>query len=402
MIAAAEMRPAPPQSLFRVHPLDALAALIIYASTLYFVPHAAFAVGAAILVFRYGIRFQQRDILLAVFIVGALINILFHSGQQDLSETISSIGVPLVFLTVMAGRVLPAPAIYILILLTCLEVPVGLFEFFTGRLALTAEQAALSYQDMTTAAELLYDRRVLGLSANSSIFAEKLFIAVLFTMSSNLSARTKYVILAILFAGLYVTFNRTAIIATSMFFVVKIALWGIKSPRRLPLLMLVFAGGAALLFEAVQPVIDQFTRGTGGTTYSEVARVQYLRAAIDTLIQHPLFGNGSFNWSVYDPLVGTNQHAHNSIMMILAEHGLLLGVAFIVFIMLGVRRDVILYMFVMFLFSLSQYFFFWNMSMADLALNHFSRRGRDVEALLGKRANRTLMPWEQSRQRLGS
>lgn len=390
----------PTERLFRIHPLDAVGALIIFASTLYLVPHAAFAVGAGILVLRHGVRFQQRDILLAIFVVGALLNILFHSGERAFDETISSAGVPLIVLTVMAGRSLPAPVIHMLILLVCLEVPVGLFEFFTGRLALTAGQAAMSHQDMTTAAELLYDRRVLGLSANSSIFAEKLFLAVLFTVGSNLRTRTKYIILGILFAGLYVTFNRTAILATAMFFAVQIALWGMKSPRRMPILLLVFVTGVSIVIAAAQPLIDQFTRGTGGTTYSELARVQYLRAAIDTLVQSPMFGNGSFNWSVFDPLVGTNQHAHNSVMMLLAEHGLILGTVMIVFVAMGVRRETAPYLFAMLVFSLSQYFFFWNMSMADLALHHFARKGRDVEALLGKRAPTVPMPWERGRQRL--
>lgn len=382
-------------SLLEVHPLDALAAVIIFASTLYFVPHAAFAIGAAFIVLRHGVKFQQRDLLLGLFVVGALVNLLFHSGETSLSESVSSMGVPLVLLTVMAARVAPPQFMLLMVLLICLEVPVGLFEFTTGQVALNANQAALTDQDLMSATGFLYDRRVMGLSSNSSVFAEKLFLAVLLLYGLNVGKRTKLVLMLVLFAGLYITFNRTAIISTLLFFVAVFFLWAVKSPRRTPLALALAGAGIVALIAYLQPVIEQFTRGTGFATYAEVSRIIYLRAAFDFLLDNPLLGNGSVSWGVYDPLYGTLQHAHNSTMMLLVEHGVLLGGVLIAFVALGLRRERMVFVGVMVAFSLTQYFFFWNMSLADLVLHHFTRFGKETDVL--KTSGRARMPWEVSR-----
>lgn len=379
--------------------VDVLAALIIYVSTLYFAPHAIFVVGAALLVLNHGVKLQQRDLLLGVFVVGALLNVFFHSGGTPLSGSISSMGTPLIALTVMAGRNLSRRFLFTIVLLTIVEIAFGLFEFSTQRIAINSAHAAVASRDMISTSELLYGRSVLGLSANSSEFAEKIFIAVLILYGYTVGKRLKLALMALLFAGLYITFNRTAIIATVLYFLVIFFMWAIKSPRRMPLAVVVGLAALGVCAVYLQPIIDQFTRGTGSVTYSELARLYYGQAALQDLMASPLMGNGSLNWTVLDPFGGTLQHAHNSLLMLLVKHGLLLGTVFIVFILLGTNRRYIIPLGVMLLFSITQYFFFWNMSLADLLLHHFTRFGREANAFK-RRETGMAMPWRRGRHDL--
>ena len=271
---------------------------------------------------------------------------------------------------------------------------------FAGFLiAINSAHAAAASRDMISTSELLYGRSVLGLSANSSEFAEKIFVAVLILYGLTIGKRLKLVLMTILFVGLYITFNRTAIIATVLYFLVVFFMWTIKSPRRMPLAVVVGLAVVGVCAVYLQPIIDQFTRGTGSVTYSELARIYYGQAALEDLMASPLTGNGSLNWTVLDPFGGTLQHAHNSLMMLLVKHGLLLGTVFIVFVLLGTNRRYILPLGVMLLFSITQYFFFWNMSLADLLLHHFTRFGREANAFKRREAGMAT-PWRRGQHDL--
>lgn len=398
MMRSFEIPPQTPKNWTR-SAVDVLAALIIYASTLYFAPHAIFVVGAALLVLNYGVKLQQRDLLLGVFIVGALLNVFFHSSDTPLSSSISSMGTPLIALTVMASRNLSKRFLFMIVLLTMGEIAVGLFEFSTQRIAINSAHAAAVSRDMITSSELLYGRSVLGLSTNNSVFAEKIFVSILILYRFTIGKRLKLVLMTFLFAGLYISFNRTAIIATSLFFLVVLFMWAMKSPRRMPLAAVVALAMVGVCAVYLQPIINQFTRGTGSVTYSELARLYYGRAALEDLMASPLLGNGSLNWGVLDPYSGAFMHAHNSLMMLMVKHGLLLGTVFIVFLLLGTDRRYIVPLGAMFLFSLSQYFFFWNMSLADLFLHHFTRFGREANAFKRKEPA-APMPWRRGRHDL--
>lgn len=355
-----------------LHPIDALAVAIIYGSTFYFAPHALMALGAGLLVLRNGIKFQQRDIIVAVFIIGSLANMLIHSGSTGFDGRLSNLAVPLILVTVLTGRVMPPGGMRLLVLLTCVEVFVGLYEFSSGRIALTASQVAQGYSEFASDSSILYQKRVYGLSGNSSEFAQKIFLSIMLVFYTGIVGRLRVALLAILIVGLYITFNRTAIFSTIICLGGLFAIWASRDARRMPIMIGAVIVMSVVVFKALEPILLQITRGYGSISYSEIGRLQYLNAAVADLSENPWLGNGSFSWRVFDPFYGVAQHAHNSLAMIFVENGIILAAAMLLFIALGWRKQNTVYILSMIAFSMSQYLFFWNISLADIVLHRLT------------------------------
>ena len=158
-----------------------------------------------------------------------------------------------------------------------------------------------------------------------------------------------------------------------MFFI-----WVLKSYKRLPLILLVALIASAAIFSMLDSIMLQFTRGSGSSSYSEESRLFFIISSLQHVYENPIFGNGSLTFRVFDPTTYTFQHAHNSLIMLIATHGLLISSVMLLFLLGGIRKDSLIFVFSMVIFSLTQYSFFWNVSLSDLVLHYFLR-GRQAD-----------------------
>jgi hypothetical protein len=351
-------------------PADVAVGLLMYASTLFFSSNAVLLGVLLLLAGTRKPRLQERPELLLVagFSVFALLNVALHLPQLDFARHASSPSVLIVTVSAALAPLMRRCSLRVFIVCTCIEALVGCFEYATGSVALTSVQAGLADQDLSLDSELLYDLRVFGLSANSSLLAEKVFISTILTLSVPGLFRRRWLPLALLGAGLYVSFNRTAILCTVLFLLLN-ALSRRLNWRQVVIGLVVVAGIAGLVVTHWEEVLVQVTRGSGDElSHSELSRLYFWERSLETIAENPLFGNGSLTFRVDDPVTGLPQHAHNSFMMLFATHGVVVPLLLLGYIALRLNKDNWRAVVAFFAFSLTQYFVFWNLSVPDMVL----------------------------------
>jgi O-antigen ligase len=165
---------------------------------------------------------------------------------------------------------------------------------------------------------------------------------------------------------LYVSFNRTAIFGTALLVGLYLLSWSGTRIRRLLLVAVLasLAGGLAVFF--IDAILDQFMRGAGELTHSELSRLYFWQRSFDMIVTNPFFGNGSLTFRIDDPVTGLPQHAHNSMLVLLATHGLVPALLLIAYVALQLDARNWRIMAAFALFSVTQYFVFWNLSVPDL------------------------------------
>jgi hypothetical protein len=316
--------------------IDVLIALSLFLPTLFFVPHWVFLFA-----------------ILLLLVWGA------HS---------SSIALPLTFLCAIAIRAASPRALWYVIFFICGEVIVGVYEYALGQPTIFPGQAEFVSSQFVDSAEYYYEDRVFGLSSNSSDLAQKVFLSTLLAFFLDGSSRRKTVVLAILFVGLSVTFNRTAIVSTLVFLGLLMAHWSWLRMTRIVAVGLVFIVALAAIIVFFQPLLLQFTRGQLSLLETVWTRVYLLTSAMEHILNNIWIGNGSLTYRIQEPWSGSWQHAHNSVLMLIATHGILLGCMLLLYCALGLSRRNLPYVGAMFVFSMAQYMFFWNVSLADFVL----------------------------------
>jgi hypothetical protein len=348
---------------------DFLVGALLYASTLYFSSNAVLLGVLGVLALR--VRLSRRDADLALvwlFSLLALANVMAHFAQFDIGRHASSFAVALVALSATLAPHIAPRSWRVFVVLTCVEVLVGAFEYFTGTVALTAGQAMRAGQEFSMESELLYDLRVFGLSANSSLLAEKVFMSIVLVATVPTLFRHRWIPLALLASGLFFSFNRTAILCTILFVLLH-ALSDRLRLRHALLLMLLFGAAALAVTQFWDQIVLQATRGSvGELSYSELSRLYYWEQSLATVQADPLLGNGSLTFRIEDLVTGHMQHAHNSFAMLFATHGLVIPLALWAFIALRIDRYNWRAIAVFMAFSMTQYFVFWNLSVPDLLM----------------------------------
>ncbi len=354
---------------------DVCIGLLLYASTLYFTSNVLLLLPLFMLVLRPQPLQQQASLLLvALFSLVALLNLAFHMQAFEPSRHGSSLAVVLVVMVALLAPAVPPKALKVFVIATCLEVLVGALEYQMGQVALTAGQGELANQELSLDSALLYDLRVFGLSANSSLLAEKIFISLLLTLALPGLFRRRWLPLLLLALGLYLSFNRTAIVCTLIFVLLSLR------RRHFSSLRLAVGGAAllaitALLLLNLDDLIVQFTRGSvDELSHSELSRLYFWAKSLELISESPFFGNGSLTFRVEDFVTGLPQHTHNSFLMLAATHGLLPAALLLSYVLINLSRFNWRVVLVMLLFSLTQYFVFWNLSVPDIVLYWFLRQ----------------------------
>jgi O-Antigen ligase len=346
---------------------EMLIGALLYGSTLYFssnmlllIPLLLLAMGA--------VRFRGRMSLALVgaFSLLALLNVLFNLGTFDPERHGSSLAVILVAAIALWAPSLPDRALKVFVVATCLEVLVGALEYQMGQVALTAAQVGLSDQALTQDSVYLYDLRVFGLSANSSLLAEKVFISILLTLAIPDLFRRRWLPLSLLALGLYLSFNRTAIACTLLFLLLSVRREHLSGLRLVLGLGASLAGLMAVAFN-LEELVLQFTRGNAeDLSHSELSRLYFWAKSLELISENPFFGNGSLTFRVEDFVTGLPQHTHNSFLMLAATHGLIPAVLLLTYVALNINGFNWRMIVAMLAFSLTQYFVFWNLSVPDM------------------------------------
>jgi O-antigen ligase len=348
---------------------DAAAGTLLFASTLYFASNALILGVLALLLLRHRVVVLDSSLLfVAAFSLLALINLALHLPAFDAAQHGSAPAVLLVAVCAALAPALTRGALKVFVLWTCLEVGVGVVEYLSGQVALTAAQSELASQDIALDSDLLYDLRVFGLSANSSLLAEKVFLSIALVLGLAGLFRLPALVLAVLAAGLFVSFNRTAIACTVLLLLLSLRPSRLGLGRSL-LLLLLTAAAAAWLAANVETVLLQFARGNlGELSYSELSRLYFWERSLEVIAQAPLTGNGSLTFRIEDLVTGVPQHAHNSFLMLAATHGLLPAAFMLAYVLVRTNRTNWRIVVAFMAFSATQYFVFWNLSVPDMML----------------------------------
>ena len=347
---------------------------LMYMSTLYFASNAVLLAVLALIAFSAPRRKSKGNLMLVwVFVLLACVNIVLHLGVFDLSRHGSSPAVVLFGLTAMLAPGLRVLAFKVFVVLTCGEIAIGAYEYAMGQVALTETQAAMADQELAAESLLLYGNRVFGLSSNSSIFAEKIFLSLLLLVAVPGMFKRRTLPLLFIATGLFFSFSRTAIIS-SLLFVVLLATAGRLNWRNVALGVGGIAVIGAVIGVNIDTVVLQFTRGRNELSHSELARLYFWQKALELLVEDPLFGNGSLTFRVDDFVTGIPQHVHNSLLMLFTKHGLLIPLPLVAYILLNLRLTNWRVVVAMLSFSLTQYFVFWNLSVPDIVFFYFLGR----------------------------
>ena len=171
--------------------------------------------------------------------------------------------------------------------------------------------------------DILCYNKVYGLSAVTSVFAQKVMIGILLLYFLQIK-KYKYFFLVALILGLVITFNRTAIVA-SLFFLGMQAFKNIKHVKwEYKFLMLSLGIGlSVIILNNTELILSQFFRGKSGVDYS--GRDFVFERFISFIEDNLLFGN--FVEKVWIEIsVGRVYHADNSYLETLASLGLILTI----------------------------------------------------------------------------
>ena len=302
------------------------------------------------------IFFNQIVLLMLLSCINFIIHVLF-CGYIEIPQFIF---IPII---VYIAFSIKENDINYIVPLICLEGVVGLLEF-SAEVTSFFPQYLGSEDSFRSDEELLYFKRVAGLSAGVSSYGLKLLVGIVLCEFTSYSKRWKKEVLQVfLIICLIMSFHRTSLVAGFIFIIWK-CYFECKRNKNMP----IFYGGCllALVFAAyyidINYLVEQFTRSTGQL---ELAGRDYIwNNAWDHILNHPMEGNGSFRFRM--SYHGVTAHCHNSFIQMIANNGMIIG-SFYLWIMLHkLNKSNFIYAFPLLLSSMSQYFLFNGCSFQDI------------------------------------
>ncbi|MDM1408184.1 O-antigen ligase family protein [Myroides sp. DF42-4-2] len=243
-----------------------------------------------------------------------------------------------------------------------IEIVVGIFEYILG-VPYIIKATVVTGDTEFGSTDLLYYNRVYGLSSSSSVFGQKILIGlVLFHLLKN-SINYRKISLVLLLAGLFVTFNRTVILAVIVFVLLYYFKNFIYSSIKVKLtIMLGFVLTFSLIFAKFGTIINQFSRGKG--TVDATGRDMIFPTFIEIFKDNFIFGN--FGSKVYIMVNGHSYHAHNSYLETLTSLGIILSFILFYYLCKNIKRNRFIYVLPFLIYSMAQYGLFWGISLFDL------------------------------------
>lgn len=276
---------------------------------------------------RPKLRLYPVDALLVMFLGGVVILTLCGlvpqlAGGRPWSP--APFGYLLLPLSLLIGRSLRPATIRCLLGLICLEALVcGIQLVLRQPYVFAGQREAILNSGITEwgSTDLLYFNRMYGLSTNSSVAAQKFMLGMLLLFDLVARPRWRSLVFVLLAVGLYTTFNRTTLFAVGLYLGCKaLGMLAQTSVRRQLQVLGLVALTAAVLVVRWPQVKDQFLRGNlDRSLVEESGRASLWQAAAETITTHPVGGNLSQRFQVYE--YGEWFHLHSSWLQLVADHG---------------------------------------------------------------------------------
>lgn len=294
-----------------------------------------------------------------IFLVG------FVEKLNPISNS-SNLYIPYTFFIITSiffSRYINRSVLVIIFILIVLEAFVGFLEYYLNTPYLIEPHNYVEDKNFG-AQNILYHHRVYGLSNTISIFSQKFFIGIMLLSFLNIT-RFKNVYLCIFLLGLLVTFNRTAIIASSCFIFLD---WIVKQ-RKKEFLKNYFLWGPIFVLGIFfyKDILHQFYRGGSNIDLSgrDFIFIEYIN-----YIKNNLF-LGNFVRKYWILIDGRILHAHNSYLETLASMGLILSVCLFYYFYSVITKNILVYIIPILLYSVFQYGILWGVSLLDIIFFYF-------------------------------
>lgn len=344
-------------------------ALLIYATTLVFIPQILAYILISVIGLFYMLtnKLEKKDIFLFLFLLVSIL--IYYVGASEANTSVSKSAndiVPytiFIVATIFFSKHLTNDVLKYILFFIILEIGVGMIEYALGKPYLIEPRLSLNGENEFGETIYLYYNRVYGLSAVTSVFAQKIMVGIILLFFLDIK-KYRYIILSILIIGLFITFNRTAIIAT-LFFLTFIYINEIGLKKNilyiaLPTLLLII-----LINIFQEQILIQFFRG----------RDEIDLSGRDHVFSYFIsFFKGNWVWGNYTHKLwvalseGRIYHAHNSYLQTIANLGLFLTSWLFIYITTFFNKKNILFIAPILIYSIFQYGILWGVSFLDIIL----------------------------------
>jgi len=367
-------------------------ALLLYLPTLFFVPAICYVFPIVFfLLFGKKEPFYKRDGLVFAFLGLALVNVVIGMPGYSSDKHGFPLSVLFVLPCVIVGRSLRPRVLKYFVYLTLLECVTVVYEVMIHKTYLFAGQAK-EMEEISDGNTLLYYFRPYGLSSNSSTMGMKIFIAIVLVYFLFGRLRFPKLLLSALYLCCVLNFNRTAMVSVAAITIMVYFGYILtirRSIARLVPHLLIWMVVGMIAAHYFSDALFQLTRGGNSTTGVMSGRSIIWRSALEFIKENPIFGNHSMAFRV--DYMGRRMHAHNSVLQVLATHGMI-GLILIANAALGINKRNFIFIVPIVLFSMAQYGVFWNFSYMDSIFYCFlgwkglliDRRLIDFEKAFGK------------------
>jgi hypothetical protein len=346
------------------------------------IPHMAWAVLAAFSIAVYQPTIRKDDWPYFLFAFGVIANaalgvILTGVFPENLFVNNGFVGGMLLFATYLTARTLNDTVWKVVLIFIAVEAiaiyvqfALGLRFFFPDQQMITSASEFKFVQDVGNES-LWYLIRPQGLSTTSTIAGAKMLLGILIAFMVPFPRRWRGLLIAFLLGALLLNFKRSGILSAGIFVGTILTLdvmdrgWKKRHTAAL--------GAAALLVTfALGTILAQMTREAtatlGGLSVDVIVsqlsgRVDIWQETWRFITNHFFFGNFSERYTL--ELGG---YAHNSLLTLMATHGMFLAVMMIVFYVkrLSNKPAVLIILAPLLFDSLFQEHIFWYISMIDI------------------------------------
>ncbi len=322
-------------------------------------------------------KIDRNYLIILTIIVLGFVNLLIGSGFSIAkNELMIPYTTGMIFAYFIAKN-LSKKDFEVLVILILIEVVVAIIEYIVG--VNTFFTWNPFYEHFDPENKLLYFSRPLGLSSNSSLLALKALISILLIERFGLFKRFKWVAYGFLFSAFVLTFSRTVIFSVLIFYFLLFVSTFLKDSFLHPLykikyfynyfiiIFIIFFLGVFFLIN-FSNVENQMTRnGKPILSGREMIWPQFK----NFIEAHPVFGNHSKKLLVDYHESEQVAHAHNSYLETLASQGIIIFGFFLLLIFLNLSVENFIFIFVLLIYSLTQYGVFWGISLTDIILFAF-------------------------------
>jgi len=346
-------------------------ALLIFIPSIVFVPHILYIIFLYQLKnFKINSKIDTNYFIIFLIIVLSILNQIFVGSQgNNVSQSISSL-IPysfFIFISFLLAKNISKKLLKFLLFLILLEILIGFLEYISGTHSFFITSKGQSPFGVNG---YLYYSRVFGLSENSSTLAFKIFMGVLIlnhVYPIKQYKTTNLIILSVLLTGIFISFNRTIIISTIIFYSLLYRKALIKILFR-PFTLIIVVAAIIVVFNLYfESIFTQFSRGkdveeSAGRLFIWLDYIEFIKSNL-------FFGNGSVKrWII---LEGNVRHAHNSFLQTLATNGIFIFSLYMFYIFRNINKKNFIYIVPCLFASISQYFLLWGISLWDIIFYYF-------------------------------